>query len=359
MNKTIKIILVRHGQSIGNQTRVFLGHTDLDLSDLGYKQAEVTADYLKNEKIDYIFSSDLIRAYNTALPHAKLRNMSVICNKNLREAYVGAWEGMNVDDIIVKWGREMFVDQWKNNFGLFAFPDGESIKSAGERFYEEILSICGKLNGNTAIEMLNSNENEGEISEFSFITAIPGGAAITDTTDCAAMTDTSNDADIADVIVTDGYSAGYHTKTTPFEPDSQKNTEESDYIEHLAEYKDNSGPKIAKEITKTEFTISQTEMTACSKELSTNDLSQNTGFSEKEVPYSTDFTILIASHAAVIRSFWGIISGIPFDELADRVPFPTNASYSICYYKNGKIFPSDYSFDNHLLDVGITKVNLI
>ena len=52
MINKIKIILVRHGQSIGNQTRVFLGHTDLDLSELGYKQANATAEYLKNEKID-------------------------------------------------------------------------------------------------------------------------------------------------------------------------------------------------------------------------------------------------------------------------------------------------------------------
>ena len=239
MNKTIKIILVRHGQSIGNQSRIFLGHTELDLSDLGYKQAECTAEHLKKEKIDYIYSSDLIRAYNTAVPHAKMRNMSVIRNQNLREAYVGAWEGMNVDDIIEKWGREVFVDQWKDNFGLFQFPNGESIKGAGERFFNEINSICSKIDSNIAFESTLLNKNEDEKTNFD------------------------------------------------------------------------------------------------------------------------EITILIASHAAVIRSFWSIISGISFDELADKVPFPTNASYSICHYKNGKISPFEYSNDEHLSDVGITKVNLV
>ena len=62
MEKRTKIIIVRHGQSIGNATKTVLGHTDLDLSDLGYKQAEVTANELKNEKIDLIVSSDLKRA---------------------------------------------------------------------------------------------------------------------------------------------------------------------------------------------------------------------------------------------------------------------------------------------------------
>ena len=60
-NKT-KIILIRHGESLGNANRTMLGHTDLDLSPLGYTQAETTANHLKNEKIDAIYSSDLIRA---------------------------------------------------------------------------------------------------------------------------------------------------------------------------------------------------------------------------------------------------------------------------------------------------------
>ena len=57
-----KIYIIRHGHSLGNLTRTFLGHVDLDLSDLGYKQADCTADALKNEKIDIIYSSDLSRA---------------------------------------------------------------------------------------------------------------------------------------------------------------------------------------------------------------------------------------------------------------------------------------------------------
>ena len=54
--------MIRHGQSIGNLNRVYLGHTDWDLTELGYKQAELVCEYLKDEKIDIIYSSDLIRA---------------------------------------------------------------------------------------------------------------------------------------------------------------------------------------------------------------------------------------------------------------------------------------------------------
>ena len=51
MEKT-RMILVRHGESEGNKVHAFLGHSDANLSEKGHLQAEKTAEYLKNEKID-------------------------------------------------------------------------------------------------------------------------------------------------------------------------------------------------------------------------------------------------------------------------------------------------------------------
>ena len=138
--------LVRHGQSIGNAKHEFLGHTDKDLSELGYLQAQKTADFLADEKMDVIYSSDLIRAYNTAVPHAKLRGMEIIGNRNLRELYAGAWEGMRVEDIIAKYPHE-FIDEWRGNFGLAILPGGESVQCAGERFYREVMKIAEENRG--------------------------------------------------------------------------------------------------------------------------------------------------------------------------------------------------------------------
>ena len=66
INDTL-IYIIRHGESLGNKNRKFLGHTDLDLTDLGYAQALKTAECLASVPFDRIYSSDLIRAYNTAL----------------------------------------------------------------------------------------------------------------------------------------------------------------------------------------------------------------------------------------------------------------------------------------------------
>ena len=70
-------------------------------------------------------------------------------------------------------------------------------------------------------------------------------------------------------------------------------------------------------------------------------------------------TILIAAHAAVIRAFWSIISDIDPEDIVEQLPFASNASYSVCFLQNDKIIPFKYSIDEHLSEVGITKVKLI
>ena len=69
-------------------------------------------------------------------------------------------------------------------------------------------------------------------------------------------------------------------------------------------------------------------------------------------------TIIIAAHAAVIRAFWAKICHIPWENVVKELPFATNASYSICYYENETITPDKYSVDDHLIEVGITRVKV-
>ena len=87
-----RFIIERHGQSEGNLVRSFLGHTDLPLSELGRRQAAKTAEFLKDENIDVMISSDRKRAYQTAEPLAKLKGMEIIPNEGLREIYAGKWD---------------------------------------------------------------------------------------------------------------------------------------------------------------------------------------------------------------------------------------------------------------------------
>lgn len=143
-----EIYLIRHGQSIGNKKELYLGHTDYDLSELGYLQAEVAAKALQNLKIDVIYSSSLMRAHNTALPHANLRGLPVIDCDNLREIYLGDWEGVPLSYLRT---LDSFNHGWTENFGTFDVPGGESVRGAANRFYNAVFDIAKENQGKSIL----------------------------------------------------------------------------------------------------------------------------------------------------------------------------------------------------------------
>ena len=140
-NLFTEILIQRHGQSLGNLTRTFLGHTDLDLSELGFIQARECAKHLLPERIDAIYSSDLKRAYNTAAEHARLRNMNIVSTPELRELFAGEWENMPVDEIKAKYPYEYGV-LWRENFALFDAVGAESVPKLAQRFYKAVEKIA-------------------------------------------------------------------------------------------------------------------------------------------------------------------------------------------------------------------------
>lgn len=138
---TTKIYLIRHGESVGNLHRICLGHTDLDLTDLGLKQAEKTADALSDVDFAAIYSSDLIRAVHTAEPNAIKRGLKVNTSDNFRELYFGDWENASVLYLKER-HHEEFMIGWRQNFGTFIAPNGESVVNMAERMAEGLKNIA-------------------------------------------------------------------------------------------------------------------------------------------------------------------------------------------------------------------------
>ena len=138
--KTV-IYVVRHGESIANAEGRVAGHSDYDLSPLGYKQALAARDALSGVHFDAVYSSDLLRAYSTALPHAELRGLSVNTDKRLRELYVGDMENMFKSDIIERFGT-LYTVEWHEHFGTFVSPGGESVEEAVDRVESALLEIA-------------------------------------------------------------------------------------------------------------------------------------------------------------------------------------------------------------------------
>ncbi|MBT3304691.1 histidine phosphatase family protein [Candidatus Woesearchaeota archaeon] len=90
----MKVILVRHGETEENKKGIMQGHIPGKLSKLGIEQAKRLAFKLKDEKIDYIYSSDLDRAKDTAKEIAKFHTkVKIELVKSLREKFLGSWQG--------------------------------------------------------------------------------------------------------------------------------------------------------------------------------------------------------------------------------------------------------------------------
>lgn len=141
-----RLILVRHGQSIANKESRFAGHSDYDLSPLGHEQAKLLAEYIaENEKIDAIYSSDLLRAHNTALPTAKKLGLPINDTTLLREIFAGSWESLEVGNIIERFPDDFGV--WKNDFSNARCTGGESVREVYERVTRDIPRIAEQNDG--------------------------------------------------------------------------------------------------------------------------------------------------------------------------------------------------------------------
>jgi probable phosphoglycerate mutase len=143
------IYLIRHGESEGNRLRFFLGHSDLDLTEKGHEQAERTAEFLDSINADVIYSSDLKRAYNTALHTAKRKGMEIIKSKNLREVFAGEWENRSFDELLIEYKDEYSV--FRDNIGRAHPTGGESVAELQTRFVSELKRIALENEGKSVL----------------------------------------------------------------------------------------------------------------------------------------------------------------------------------------------------------------
>jgi phosphoserine phosphatase len=93
------ILLARHGETDWNLQQRWQGHTDTPLNATGREQARALGQELAGERIDAVFSSDLIRAHETARMVAEPRGLDVTAVRGLRERSFGSLEGLTTEEI--------------------------------------------------------------------------------------------------------------------------------------------------------------------------------------------------------------------------------------------------------------------
>lgn len=125
-----KLIMLRHGQTEWNATSRMQGQIDTDLTDLGRRQAKEAARELVSHNAVAIVTSDLKRAYDTAVALAEHTDLELVRDPRLRETNLGDWEGMT--HLEVDTGYPGARLEWRMD-ATYTPPNGESKLEVGAR----------------------------------------------------------------------------------------------------------------------------------------------------------------------------------------------------------------------------------
>jgi probable phosphoglycerate mutase len=93
-----RLVLVRHGRTEWNRIGRAQGHADVPLDEVGEVQAAAAAEHLAAYEAAFIWSSDLLRARQTAERLAERTGRQITFDARLREFDVGIRQGMTFDE---------------------------------------------------------------------------------------------------------------------------------------------------------------------------------------------------------------------------------------------------------------------
>jgi probable phosphoglycerate mutase len=126
-----RMCLVRHGQTDWNLEGRYHGQSDVPLNEYGREQARLLAQQLQSRSFAAIYSSDLVRARETAEIISQGMHLMVALDPRLREINQGEWEGQLVEAI-----KERYVGLWqerKRDPVKVRPPGGETVGEVAKR----------------------------------------------------------------------------------------------------------------------------------------------------------------------------------------------------------------------------------
>ena len=148
--ETLKLYIVRHGETEWNVIKRFQGQLNTPLTEKGMEKLRKTGKKLKNILFDQVYTSELERTVNSA---------EIILNENngyknnklelqklaeLNEVYFGVWQGLTYEEVFLKYPEE--ADNYFYNVKNYNAEnvEAENLKDALERFLKGINKILNR-----------------------------------------------------------------------------------------------------------------------------------------------------------------------------------------------------------------------
>ena len=134
-SQATRVLAIRHGETAWNVATRIQGKLDIGLNDTGRNQAlrlgETLAKSQTHEPITAIYSSDLRRAFDTALTVSMATGVHVTPDKGLRERGFGIFEGKTFDEVAQLWPEQ--AQRWRQRDPDFCPEGGESLTMFRDR----------------------------------------------------------------------------------------------------------------------------------------------------------------------------------------------------------------------------------
>ena len=142
-----RVLAIRHGETAWNVDGRIQGQLDVPLNDMGRWQVHRLALAVSDENIDAIYSSDLLRAFETAQAVARGSDQPITTDPGLRERGFGIFEGLSYDEINLRWPEQ--AERWRKRDPDFAPEGGESLRQFSKRGVGTVARLAALHPGET------------------------------------------------------------------------------------------------------------------------------------------------------------------------------------------------------------------
>ena len=149
-----RICFIRHGETDWNVEKRIQGHTDISLNEVGRAQALAMAFNAAHQRFHAIYSSDLLRAQETAQVLAQREDHTVKLLPQLRERHYGIFQGITAAQ-----GAERYPQAYAYYLARdldYDFETGESLRGFAERVSEGIDWLVRHHSGQTIAAVSHS-----------------------------------------------------------------------------------------------------------------------------------------------------------------------------------------------------------
>ena len=144
---SLRLFLLRHGETQWNREHRYQGCVDVRLSPEGVAQAEAVSLALAERPLTAIYSSPLRRSLETAEAIAAPHGLAVRIDPAFREICHGLWEGLTAGEVRARF-PELYA-QWRATPETVTMPAGESVKEVRARVLDGLERLRATHEGET------------------------------------------------------------------------------------------------------------------------------------------------------------------------------------------------------------------